>query len=413
MKLLRPAVTLLLLIFGPVVQAETLPGFRVERLGTARGFVTSVVVDARGTIYLTTTDGWIQRLDGGTGVPVAVLPTKAGGNGGLLGMALRDDRTAVVHYTTWAGQRVLDDVISEVDLVSGAERVLQAFPCDVENRANGASSEHHGGNPAIAPDGSIFVGIGDYGGRVASQRPDWHGGKIHRIGRDGRSTQFALGLRNPFDLAWDPDMQRLVVADNGPTAGDEIHIIDQGANCGWPETYGNEPPKSGMVVPDYVFPDTVAPTGLARMTGANPLLMRGYLLGAFVTKALYYFPDLESRPIADPPAIIEGFDEFIIDVTQATDGSIYFATAAMTGTAVWRLVVPRRGDCNGDGFIDSRDIFALLRELDDARSQQMVGAQNGAHRGSWGCDVTADGVIDAEDLQRLAAKLMKKRAVRR
>lgn len=413
MKLISP-VLLFVLLAVPLASAEVLPGFRTETLGSVDGFVSSVVTDSKNNIYVTTTDGWIHRLDGGESVRVAPLPTKAGGNGGLLGMALIDDRTAVVHYTTWDGDRVLDDVISRVDLFSGAERVLEVFPCDVNNRANGASSEHHGGNPIVASDGSIFVGIGEYGSRVTAQKPDWHGGKIYRIESDGRTSQYALGLRNPYDLAWDGETQRLVVADNGPNGGDEIHVIDQGANCGWPETFGNAPHMAGAVAPDYVFAQTVAPTGLARMSGANEIVRRGYLLATFVSKAIYYFPDLDTKPVADPVAIVDDFDEFIIDVTQAADGSIYFATANFAGTSsIHRLAVPKRGDCNGDGFADGRDVLAVMAEIGEAPSQRMIDAQNGAHAGSWGCDVTADGLIDSRDLARLTSQFMKKRAVRR
>jgi glucose/arabinose dehydrogenase len=415
MKLLSPVVLIFLLAVLPA-GADALPGFRVETLGSADGFVSSVAVDSKANIYFTTTDGWIHRLDDGNAVRVASLPTRAGGNGGLLGMALLDDRTAVVHYTTWApsGEKVLDDVISTVDLVTGTERVLQSFACDIHFRDNGASSEHHGGNPTVAPDGSIFVGIGEYGGRIAAQKPEWNGGKIFRIDRDGRSTQWALGMRNPYDLAWDDDLGQVVVADNGPNGGDEIHVIDRDANCGWPDTYGNEPQISDSVAPVYVFDETVAPTGLARLNGANDLLRSGYLLAAFVTRAIYYFPNLAERPVAEPVAVINGYESFIIDVIQAPDGTIYFASAEFPGTSsIHRLVVPQRGDCNGDGFTDSRDITALVSELRDGRIQPMTNVQNSAHPGSWGCDVTSDGIVDSRDLDQLAAQLMRKRSVRR
>jgi glucose/arabinose dehydrogenase len=49
---------------------------------------------------------------------------------------------------------------------------------------------------------------------------------------------------------------RVVVADNGPNGGDELHVIESGADCGWPAHLPNS------VAPDYVFPTTVAPTGL-------------------------------------------------------------------------------------------------------------------------------------------------------
>lgn len=398
--MIRSGFLLLVLTLSIRLTAATLPGFEIEPIARAAGFVTSVVTDSKGTIYFTTTDGWIHRVDGSQASRVASLPTQAGGNGGLLGMAMLDDDTAAVHYTTWTGTdpetaRVLDDVISKVDLRTGAETVLQTFVCDIEFRQNGASSEHHGGNPTVAPDGSIFVGIGEYGARWIAQRPEWNAGKIWRIHPDGSATQWSLGMRNPYDLAWDPDLERVVVGDNGPTGGDEIHVMASGANGGWP-------PESNPVnanVPVYVFPMTTAPTGLARMSGRNPMLRRGYILGAFVTKALYYFPSV--NPGVEPVAVVDHFGEFVIDVTESSNGDIIFATAAYPDTAIYRLRVPARGDCNGDGLTDWRDISAMMQEIRDGGEHPMIRAQEGEYAGSWGCDANADGVISGADLTAL------------
>lgn len=386
-----------------------LPGFRVESVAPVPGFVSSVVTDSKGTIYATTTDGWIHRVEGTQSVPVAALPTKAGGNGGLLGMALLDDATAVVHYTTWSGARVLDDVISTVDLATGAEHVLKAFACDIELRERGVSDEHHGGNLTVASDGSIFVGIGEYGGHTIAQKPEWNGGKIWRLDRDGNATQFARGMRNPYDLAWDPSQQRLIVSDNGPTAGDEIHVVDTGDNCGWPETYGAHTPLAGFNTPVYVFPETVAPTGLVRLGGANPILPHGTITAAFVTRALYHFPDLATRPVVEPVAIVKGFSDFIIDVTESATGEIYFAAASFAGSTIHRLHTPPRGDCNGDGLTDARDIIPTRREIDDGDGHSTYSAQDGAYPGSWGCDANADGLIDRTDLDALVGMIGSRR----
>lgn len=417
MTLLRFLLGFFLLVTS--AHAATLPGFRVETLVRAQGFVSSVVSDSYGTIYFTTTSGWIYRVDGEQATPIATLPTHAGGNGGLLGMGLLDDDTAVVHYTSWNDvgimAKVLDDVVSRVDLSSGAETVLHTFVCDVDHRASGASAEHHGGNLTVAPDGSIFVGIGEYGVHAIAQQPVWNGGKIWRIAPDGAATQWALGMRNPYDLAWDPELERIVVADNGEDGGDEIHVIAEGDNCGWPLTYGNHPPMDGAVAPAYVFAQTVAPTGLVRLDGANPLLRRGYLVGAFVTRAIYYFPSM-ATPIAEPVAVVDELDDFVIDVTQAPNGDILFATAGAAGTAIHRLHVPLRGDCNGDGLTNSHDVLPLMREIDDGLPPRhpMVEAQAGRNVGSWGCDANADGLIDATDLDVLSSLLHgRRRAVRR
>jgi len=418
MTLLRFRLVPLLLV-SLSLSAATLPGFTVETVLRAPDFVSSLATDSQGTLYFTTTNGWIHRADGAAAplqaTRIASVATHAEGNGGLLGMALLDDHTAAVHYTTFAGgpasDLVLDDVVSQIDLATGAETVLRSFACDIEFRERGASSEHHGGNLTVAADGSIFVGIGDYNSHIIAQKPEWNAGKIWRVTQDGQATQWALGVRNPFDLAWDPELGRIVLSDNGPTDGDEINIVDIGANLGWPKTFGHEAPLDGAIAPSYVFPRTVAPTGLARLDGANPLIPHGYLVGAFVTRAIYYFP----TPSTAPVAILEGFSEPVIDVIQAANGDIYFATAGAGGTAIHRLHVPLRGDCNGDGFTDSRDVLPLLRELadGDGAGHAAIRAQEGDNAGSWACDANQDGVIDLTDLQTLGTLLgARRRAVR-
>jgi len=414
MTLLRTLI--LVSLAGTTASAATLPGFRVETLAHANGFVSSVVTDSNGIIYFTTTDGWIQRVDGTESTKIAALPTHAGGNGGLLGMALLDDHTAVVHYTTWDGEgelaKVLDDVVSRVDLTSGAETVMHSFVCDIESRSRGASSEHHGGNPAIGPDGAVFLGIGEYGGHLIAQRPEWNGGKVWRIDRDGSATQWALGMRNPYDVAWDPELQRVVVTDNGENGGDEVNVIAEGSNCGWPNTYGTHAPMEGAVEPVYVFEQTVAPTGLARLSGANPMLRRGYLSGAFVTRSVYYFPSVVP-PVARAIPLVSSFAEFVIDVTEAPNGDVIFATAAGATSSIQRLSVPVRGDCNGDGTVDWRDVYALVREVNDGGPHPAYLAQDGAYAASWGCDVNLDGTIDANDVTALSELIgSRRRAVR-
>jgi glucose/arabinose dehydrogenase len=391
--------------------ASSLPGFELEPIASAAGFPSSLVVDSKGTIWFTTTDGWIQKIEAGQAIKVTALPTQSGGNSGLLGMALVSDSTAVVHYTTWSGEFVIDDVIAFVELATGIETPVKSFLANVDFPSQGVSSEHHGGNPIVAPNGDVFVGIGEYGGRLIAQKPEWNGGKIWRVTADGVATQWATGMRNPYDLAWDPELGTIVAADNGPNAGDELHVITEGANCGWPHTFGNEPPRQGMVPPDYVFPSTIAPTGLLRLTGANRTLSRGYLLGAFVTQALYYFPSID--PMIEPVAILFDAGEYLIDVAEGPEGEIYVAMGSFPGiTTIARLHVPSRGDCNGDSFVDSRDYIALLREIGE-EAQEVSHAHEGQYAGSFGCDVNGDGVIDQSDIPALLSMLKgRRRAVR-
>lgn len=377
-------------------QAAILPGFRTQLLGSTAGFSSSMAIDSAGTIYYTTTSGNIFRFIDGQSTLVARVNTVSLGNSGLLGMALRDDRTAVVHYTT---PRQTADVLSSIDLTTGAETPLYSFVCDKDLPQRGSPSEHHGGNPHVAADGSIFVGIGDYGGGLIAKLPEWNGGKVFRIFPDGTVQQFARGFRNPFDLSWDAANQRLIVPDNGVLSDDEINIVHEGDFNGWPFTMGNAQSIEGAQPPVYVFPTIVAPTGMTALGGRNSILRTGYLLGAFVTKALYYIPDIDHP---NPVAILEREVGFIIDVVERFNGDIYFTT----GSAIYRLFPPLRGDCNGDGRVDAADYPALQKTLADGPRRTFEASA------SWGSDINSDGLIDGRDLTELIALIPRGRAVR-
>lgn len=398
----RFAAVALLLLVPTFAGATALPGFRVQLLGSTAGFASSLAVDSHGTLYYTTTDGNLFRLDGsGNSTLVAKVVTEAIGDSGLLGMALMDDRTAVVHYTT-PGEGY--DVISKIDLGDGTETMIQRFVGDISLPGRDVPPEHHGGNPTVGADGSIFVGIGDYGGGQIASLPEWNGGKVFRIFPDGHAEQFARGFRNPFDLIWDAERERLILCDNGPAVDDEINLVTAGGNYGWPYTAGNNPPIAGDIPPRYVFPQVIAPTGMAALNGRNSALPRGFLLGAFVTKAIYYVRDIDAEPLPAPIPLIQNETGFVIDVAQAANGDVYF----VTGNALYRLLTPARGDCNGDGVVDGKDVTALMLELGDGSSHAVTRAQEGSYAGSWGCDVNGDSLIDWSDVTALLELVAKR-----
>lgn len=405
---------ILLLLPTAVLRASLLPGFALEQVAKTAGFVSSIALTSSGRVYYTTTSGGIFRIDGATSVQVATVDTVAVSDSGLLGMALLSDTVAVVHYTKINPNRVwnediLSDVVATVDLTTGRVSVLHEFLRDIAAPARGGSAEHHGGNPLVGPDGSIYVGIGDYGVGSIAQLWESNGGKIFRIFPNGDATVVARGFRNPFDMAFDGATGKLVAGDNGAAVDDEIDIIEQGSNYGWPFFSGNNPPIDGFVPPAYLFPRVVAPTGMLAPNGANAMLPHGILVTGFVTKALYYFPTI-SPHLSAPITILANETGPLIDVAQDGHGEIYVASAG----AIFHLIVPKGGDCNGDGVVDGSDYATLMAELSDGATHSVFEAQAGKMTGSWGCDVNGDGLINADDLGALSKILPpRRRAARR
>lgn len=117
---------------------------------------------------------------------------------------------------------------------------------------------HNSGNPIFGPDNFLYISTGD-GGKANdpldhSQNTFALYGKILRIDVDSRTGDlpygipkdnpfvdkpgyraeiWALGLRNPWGIHWDPVGNTLFCADVGQNQREEINIIQKGGNYGW------------------------------------------------------------------------------------------------------------------------------------------------------------------------------------
>ncbi|HEU5162549.1 MAG TPA: PQQ-dependent sugar dehydrogenase [Thermoanaerobaculia bacterium] len=371
--------------------SSLLPGFTVQKVAPALGFVTSIAFDANGTLLYSVTDGGIYRLDADGSSLIVKVPTASIGNAVLLGIARRGSKI-VAHYVA---PDLTADIVSEIDPADGSIQELARIPC-----AGGqpCSSEHHGGNPAVGPDGSVYVGIGDFGFPNLAARDDSPAGRIFRIAPDGTVAPFARGFRNPYDLAVAPSGDFLIVGDNGAEAHDEVTYVREGENHGWPTSSGTIEVPEGITPPVYVFPGTIAPTGVTLVRGLLRSEGTGYLVASFVTGALYYFPAIPP-PVHAPVTIFEDLPQLggfnaVLDVVQSPAGDILFATAG----AIWRLVPPARGDVDGDGALTERDLEGIAHELVDGDGDGVREIHGGTFAASWGADVNDDGRVNSSDL---------------
>ena len=134
---------------------------------------------------------------------------------------------------------------------------------------------HVGGQMEFAPDGTIFLTVGEHQLTELVQQLDNPFGKILRINKDGTAPSdnpfvdvpgadpriYAYGLRNANGLSLDPATGRLFTVENGKEGQDAVLEIKAGANYGWPG-YDENGPLLEMEPPLKFYHTGIAPAGV-------------------------------------------------------------------------------------------------------------------------------------------------------
>src|SRR5215472_1538190 len=208
-----------------------------------------------------------------------------------------------------------------------------------------------------APDGNLFVTLGDhFGPKELAQRLDNHIGKIVRITADGAPPTdnpfvgnaralpeiWAYGLRNAQGLAFNPTDGKLWEQEHGPMGGDEINIIEKGANYGWPVVsygvnYDGSPVGAGkarapgMTDSIWHWTPSISPLGMASYTGDLIPGWKGSLLNGALKFELLSRLELKGDKVVKEERILQSLRERIRDVRQGPDGAVYLLTDNPSG----------------------------------------------------------------------------------
>ena len=107
------------------------------------------------------------------------------------------------------------------------------------------NSSHNGSRMIEGPDGYLYMSMGDAYLAMNAQDPSLMAGKVLRMDWDGKAAPgnplgnrvFSLGHRNPQGLVFSDDGQ-LYLSEHGASSDDEVNVIEEGANYGWPHVEG-------------------------------------------------------------------------------------------------------------------------------------------------------------------------------
>ena len=215
----------------------------------------------------------LEIADDGETREVAVIDgVVPAGEGGLLGLAVRDGEL-FTYFTAQDENRVeRREITGEAgDLALGEPTtVIDGIP---------AAGNHNGGRIAFGPDGMLYVTTGDAGDRDSAQDVDALSGKILRLTSEGDipddnpfedSPVFSYGHRNPQGIAWDAE-GTMYASEFGQDTWDELNVIEPGANYGWPEVEGIADDDDFTDPVQQWSPDDASPSGIA-VAGSDILI---------------------------------------------------------------------------------------------------------------------------------------------
>ena len=273
------------------------------------------------------------------------------GQGGLLDIVLAPDFTAtqeVYLSYSYGTDDANGTALLRAKLIGGA---LQNKTIIFRASPPKAAASHFGGKILFLPDETLILTLGDgFAYREDAQKADTHLGKLVRLTRDGsvpadnpflgqskfgrefKPQIYSLGHRNVQGLAMDSETGALWQHEHGPRGGDELNLLQAGANYGWPlATKGRDyqgarisPYESfkGTKDPIHSWVPSIAPSGLVIYRGAMfPGWNGDALIGGLASRDLRRV-DLENGNSVGEEDLLSDLNLRIRDVRLAKDGAI-------------------------------------------------------------------------------------------
>lgn len=340
--------------------------YRYETIATNLNQPWSVAFLPNGDFLLTLRVGELRRVSasGEVSGPLKGVPeTYYAGQGGFFDVVLDPEfarnQTVFLSYAAGTpdanGTRVSRGTLDATGLTN-LTTIFDAKPSK-------DTAVHYGGRMVFLDDGTLIVSTGDgFEYREAAQDRHSHLGKIIRLnrdgsvpadnpyadGRDGDPLVYSYGHRNTQGLVLDTDQNVLYMHEHGARGGDELNIVEPGANYGWPVvTLGINYSGAyvsplqhapGVVDPVTYWVPSIAPSGLAYYSGDAFADWQGDLfVGALVDREVRRLDMKDGRVVAEIPMFQE-IGERIRDIRSGPDGYLYILTDGAEGQLI--RVVP-------------------------------------------------------------------------
>lgn len=312
-----------------------------------------LLVTERTTIRIVSADGTISPPT--HGVPVV----DQGDQGGVLDVVLDPDFAAnnLIYFTFSepGDPPATSTAVARARLVEvSGQPMLESLSVIFSQRPKLDSRQHYGGRLLFDREGFLFITTGERFipvGRSQAQDLDSLLGKVVRIHPDGSMPTdnpfvgqpgaaaeiWSYGHRNVQGAAIHPVTGRLWTIEHGPKGGDELNLMERGADYGWPTiSYGIEytgapiggsiSQHEGMVQPRYYWDPVIAPSGMTFYdSDVVPAWRNSLFIAALSGRHLARLTIEGDRVVGEERLMLEG-NPRLRDVQVGPDGALWVLT---------------------------------------------------------------------------------------
>jgi len=303
---------------------------------------------------------------GAVGAPIAGVPqVLARGQGGLLDVALAPDfassRLVYLTYAKPLGGGFSATAAARGRLSADLQRLDDVT--DIFVQTPPSRTEAHYGSRIVPAGPHVWITTGEHSSpreRGFAQDLATGYGKVIRLMADGSVPPdnpfvgqpgvapevWSFGHRNIQGAARRPGQGQLWTLEHGPKGGDELNLIERGANYGWPlVSYGENYSGTaigegasrapGITEPRYFWDPVIAPGGFVFYRGAMFAGWQGDIIAASLTPGGVVRLRLNGDTVVGEERFLHG-QMRIRDIEIAPDGAILALVDAADG-ALLRL----------------------------------------------------------------------------
>jgi glucose/arabinose dehydrogenase len=326
-----------------------------------------LVTERKGALKLHTLNGPAGK--GATGDISGVPDVDYGGQGGLgdvvLHPSFNDNHLMYLSYAEAGPHNTRGAAVARATLtlndkgagaLSNVEVIWRQVP-----KVTG--SGHYGHRIAFGPDGHLWISSGERQKFDPAQDLQSNLGKIVRLNDDGSippdnpfadkggvtAQIWSLGHRNPLGLVFDAQ-GRLWNQEMGPQGGDEVNLVERGANYGYP-IVSNGDHYDGRVIPDHntrpefkapaiSWNPVISPAGFMIYSGSEFPAWRGSgFIGGLSSKSLVRI-EFDGNTVREAERFAMG--QRIREVEQGPDGAVWLLEDEKDGGGGRLLKLTRR-----------------------------------------------------------------------